>query len=177
MNDCGALLELCWQGKPVVLGETSCPIFTLFITNPKQTGLKIRPGHSDDRQATNPLKYGTTAWFQCCAEEPRELELVQQRSTVRSGTAEIDAEMHKNELPSWSCFTAQNIRELNFYYHHRRITITSLLHSSLVGFQGLRVTDRAHLIHLFFNGATAPSGPGLSHYRGFTITLETHHTR
>jgi hypothetical protein len=29
----------------------------------------------------------------------------------------------------------------------------------------------------FFNGATAPSGEGPPHYRGFAITLKTHHTR
>ena len=27
------------------------------------------------------------------------------------------------------------------------------------------------LLHFFFHGATAPSGPRLPHYRGFTITL------
>jgi hypothetical protein len=35
-----------------------------------------------------------------------------------------------------------------------------------------------YLKTFFPNGATAPSGPGPPHYRGFTITLSwTHHTR
>jgi hypothetical protein len=30
---------------------------------------------------------------------------------------------------------------------------------------------RCMMLHIFFHGATAPSGPGPPHYRGFTITL------
>jgi hypothetical protein len=37
--------------------------------------------------------------------------------------------------------------------------------------------ERGCWISNFFpNGATAPSGPELPYYRGFTITLKTHHT-
>ena len=31
-------------------------------------------------------------------------------------------------------------------------------------------------LQFFFNGAVAPIGPGTPHYRGFTITTNTHHT-
>ena len=32
-------------------------------------------------------------------------------------------------------------------------------------------------VYTYIHGATAPSYPGSPHYRGFTITLKTHHIR